>query len=158
MKGQMELGHSMGAPLGPPQMIPADEMILETNTPICDGWCPQVPGETTETWTQVKITLYGNFIVGICGFMCFLQHKSLPPPIWDFRHSEPAGTGEFTCGFFSQVSCRYPLYTRTCAIPYGALHHFSSASAKVTAPQGVLRFQYNLAGSMGNNERSQLVP
>jgi len=61
-----------------------------------DGWCPWVPGETTETRTQVKITLYGNFIVGICGFTCFLQHKSPPPPIQDFRHWEPAG---FFTGF-----------------------------------------------------------
>ena len=81
-------------------MMPAGEMILETNTPIRDGWCSWVPGETTETRTQVKITLYGNFIAGICGFTCFLQHKSLPPPVRDFRRWEPVGTGGFTCGFF----------------------------------------------------------
>jgi len=34
------------------------------------------------------------------GLRVFLQHKSLPPPVRDFRRWEPAGTGEFTCGFF----------------------------------------------------------
>jgi len=40
---------------------------------------------------SVKMTLYGNFIAGICGFTWFLQHKFLPPPVWDFRCWEPAG-------------------------------------------------------------------
>jgi len=97
----------MGAPQGPLWMIPAGEMIPETNTPIRDGWCPQVPGETTVTRIQVKITLYGKFIAGICRFTYFLQHKSLPPPVRDFRHWEPAGTGEFTCSFFH----RFPVGT-----------------------------------------------
>ena len=66
------IGHSTGAPRGPPRMIPAGDSPPKIVTSIRDGWGPRVPAERSGTRIQVKITLYGNFPAGICGFTGFL--------------------------------------------------------------------------------------
>jgi len=54
-----------------------------------------------------KNYLIWRFYCGYLWVTCFLWVKSLPPPVQDFRHWEPAGMGEFTCGFFH----RFPMGT-----------------------------------------------
>jgi len=114
---KFRLGHSMGAPWGPLQMIPVGVNHSKTVTSIHDRWCLQVPAEALGTQIRVKITLFGKISVGTCGFMSFSWPKMIPPLVRNFKCQEPAGRGEFTCEFFLQVACRYLLCTQTCAIP-----------------------------------------
>jgi len=66
-------------------MIPAGEMILETNPLICDRWCPQVPVETMETRIQVKKLPYMEILLQVsAGLHVFY---SLNPYLHPYRIS-----------------------------------------------------------------------
>ena len=101
-------------------MIPAGEMILETNPLICDRWCPQVPVETMETRIQVKKLPYMEILlqvsVSLCVFYCLSPYIHLygilgTGNLW-IQVNLPAGffTGFLWVPPIPPNPC-YPLYT-----------------------------------------------
>jgi len=61
--------------------------------------------------------------------------KSVPPPIQDFRHQEPAGTGELTCRFFH----RFPV--GTCYTPKPVLSPTSVNTNEIENPVTLYYYQ-----------------